>query len=165
MSAATLISPEEYLATKYEWEPEYVHGELVERPMPTYVHSAIGYRIEGKFETAGLAHGHDVRCKLEPGVFRLPDVAAWTKRPTTTPVEEVPLVVVEILSPDDRYADLLDKLREYQNWGVPHIWVVDPMHKLLQVFRGRSLTEADALSIPEHNLSLTAAEIFPEPQG
>jgi Uma2 family endonuclease len=132
--------------------------------MPNLIHSEAAYAVDMKFAGRGLTHGRDVRCKLEPGVFRLPDVAAWTKRPTTTPVEEVPLVVVEILSPDDRYADLLDKLREYQNWGVPHIWVVDPMHKLLHVFSGRSLTEVDALAIPERNLSLTAADIFPEPQ-
>ena len=34
MSKSVMMSVEEYLATSFEREPEYVHGELVEKAMP-----------------------------------------------------------------------------------------------------------------------------------
>jgi Uma2 family endonuclease len=37
-----------------------------------------------------------------------------------------PLVAIEILSPDDRLIEVRQKLEEYQAWGVPHIWLIDP---------------------------------------
>jgi hypothetical protein len=41
MGTKALISPEQYLSTHYEWDPEYVRGELRERPMPDGVHAWI----------------------------------------------------------------------------------------------------------------------------
>ncbi len=35
------VTPEQYLATYYEREPEYVRGELKEKPSPDWVHSQI----------------------------------------------------------------------------------------------------------------------------
>jgi Uma2 family endonuclease len=32
-----------------------------------------------------------------------------------------PLIVVEILSPDDRLTEVREKLEEYRAWGVPHV--------------------------------------------
>ena len=35
---AFIITPEQYLATQFEREPELVRGELAERPLPTFQH-------------------------------------------------------------------------------------------------------------------------------
>jgi len=32
MATKSLITAEQYLSTPYEWEPEFVRGEIVERP-------------------------------------------------------------------------------------------------------------------------------------
>jgi Uma2 family endonuclease len=53
-----------------------------------------------------------------------------------TPVLVRPYLAIEIVSPDDRPADLLAKVGEYLSAGIPHIWVVDPYQ--------RSVVEADA---------------------
>lgn len=39
MATKTLITEEEYLATGFEWEPEYRDGEIIERPTPNTKHS------------------------------------------------------------------------------------------------------------------------------
>ena len=44
-----------------------------------------------------------------------------------------PFVVIEILSKDDRYAEVIQKLDEYREWGVPNIWLIDPITKHLSV--------------------------------
>jgi Uma2 family endonuclease len=49
------------------------------------------------------------------------DIAIFAgSHPPSVP-ETPPLVVVEILSNDDRYLDLMQKLEEYRDGGVPHI--------------------------------------------
>ena len=70
------------------------------------------------------------------------------------------MVAIEILSPDDRYSAVLEKLQEYRDWGVPHSWVVDPVRRALQVYADSSVTEVASLSIPEYGVQLTGAEIF-----
>jgi Uma2 family endonuclease len=64
--------------------------------------------------------------------------------------------VVEILSPDDRWDDVMEKLAEYFEAGVDRVWVVAP--KLRSVFAYRSLTEAQQLAEGD---VLTDDEILP----
>lgn len=41
-------------------------------------------------------------------------------------LDVAPELVVEVLSPDDRWTDLIQKLREYFGIGVQVVWVADP---------------------------------------
>ena len=50
-----------------------------------------------------------------------------------------PDLVAEILSPDDRVIDLLEKLREYFAAGVRLVWVIDPRTRTVLAYR--SVTE------------------------
>lgn len=54
-----------------------------------------------------------------------------------------PELVVEILSPDDRWNDVMEKLAEYFEAGVDRVWVVSP--KLRSAFAYRSLSESRQL--------------------
>ncbi len=54
MATGTQIPVEQYLSTDYEREPEYIRGEIVERPIPNLIHSI----IEGF--SRSLAHGRAV---------------------------------------------------------------------------------------------------------
>ncbi len=71
-------------------------------------------------------------------------------------LDVAPELVVEILSPDDRWSDLTDKLDEYFAIGVNLIWVVDPRRK--QVYVYRSVTDVQRLSVEE---TLTGGEVLP----
>jgi Uma2 family endonuclease len=91
---------------------------------------------------------------------RIPDVSIYAG---PEPAESVPtqpaLVVIEVVS-DDRHSNLMQKLREYSEWGVRNIWLVDPERRTLHVYANGSLTEVTALTISEYDVQLTGAEIF-----
>jgi Uma2 family endonuclease len=61
----------------------------------------------------------------------------------------VPDLVVEVISPTDRAADLLEKVYEYFQAGVRLVWLVYPNRRCIHVFeawnRIRAVTEADIL--------------------
>ena len=80
--------------------------------------------------------------------------------PTERVPSQLPLVAIEILSPDDRHSEVMQKLKEYSDWGVPHIWLVDPERRSLHVYANGALSEASALTIPEFEVQLTGVEIF-----
>ena len=77
-----------------------------------------------------------------------------------------PELVVEILSPDDRWSEVTQKLGEYFSIGVQRVWVVDP--RLRKVFAYRSPTQMQALGPAEvlqdeeilPGFSLRLAELF-----
>jgi Uma2 family endonuclease len=47
---------------------------------------------------------------------------------------DVPLVVVEVKSPDDRFDDVMEKCFEYSKLGVAYILVFDPDHRRMYRF-------------------------------
>ena len=98
--------------------------------------------------------------RIRPGRHVVTDVCVfWPGEPNAASPDRCPLIAIEILSVDDRLSEVRDKLREYSEWGVPHIWLVDPRQKILYVFRN-GLHEAATLSVPELSVSLGPADLF-----
>src|SRR2546423_420417 len=151
MAGATQISVEEYLQTSYDGpEPEYVAGEVIARSMPDLIHAVIQLRIGAMFlslaEKFGLTPCTEIRVRLAEGIYRIIDVAMFSGNPQRIP-SDPPVVAVEIVSPDDKYNDLLAKLDEYREWGVQHIWLVEPGLEKLHVYDVSGLREVQALEI------------------
>jgi Uma2 family endonuclease len=74
--------------------------------------------------------------------------------------DKPPLVVVEILSKDDRYSDLMQKLEEYRNWGVGHVWGINPSLKRFSIYTDFSLQNISSHSLADYPFQLTPAELF-----
>jgi Uma2 family endonuclease len=55
------------------------------------------------------------------------------------PYSGVPVVIIEILSPEDRFQDLLEKYRGYTSLGVQHIVQLDPVSRTTFVYKDGSL--------------------------
>jgi Uma2 family endonuclease len=49
-------------------------------------------------------------------------------------IEGAPTLVIEILSPTSRTIDRVMKRRLYSRYGVPHLWLVDPDARAVEVF-------------------------------
>src|SRR5205823_8240431 len=82
------------------------------------------------------------------GRYAIPDLAVfWPEEPPRAP-ETPPLVVIEILSLDDRLAEVRDKLEEYKAWGVAHVWLVDPHSRRMYTCE-TGLVETQSLKISE----------------
>jgi Uma2 family endonuclease len=73
--------------------------------------------------------------------------------------DQPPFVALEILSLDDKFTELREKLETYRQWGVPHVWLVDPYSRRMYTCDA-GLMEVPTLQIPELSLTLTPAEIF-----
>ncbi len=164
MATRAQITAEEYLHMTFEHDAEFVRGEVVERSMPDYIHGRLQALILSRFEAGRPVHRllacSEVRMRISQAVYRIPDVAVFADPPTTTVPQSPPLVAIEILSKDDRYHDLMEKLEEYRVWGVEHIWVVDPLARRLSVYSELGIQNASSLALPEYAFQLTPAELF-----
>jgi Uma2 family endonuclease len=165
MATKAQITAEQYLHMTFEHDAEYVHGEIVERSMPDLIHGRIQFLIAQALgplsRSFPLYPCFEVRMRLAPDVYRIPDVAMYAdelprERVPTTP----PLLVIEILSRDDRYHDLMEKLEEYRVWGVPNIWVVDPLAKRVATYSATGPQYVGTLSLPEYSFELTPPALF-----
>jgi Uma2 family endonuclease len=160
MATKALLTPEQYLTTHFEREPELVHGELAEKSLPTKSHGRTQQRLAVLLDSAGYCCT-EVRMRLAEDLYRIPDVAVFEG---AGPAEEVPttapLLVVEVSSPDDRLHDLLQKFEEYRVWGVQNIWLVEPELKRCHIYDSGSLTEVSRFTLPQFNLEIAAAELF-----
>lgn len=171
MATKAIMSVEEYLRTSWpDGDREYVHGEVIEKPIPPFSHGelqillgALFLKLASRPSAPRFIPVSEVRHRIAPGVYRLPDLAVFLgARPVEDPPETPPFIAIEILSPDDRMAAVLEKLREYRDWGVAHIWVVDPEARRMYEFSSDGLREVGALLLPEHQIAIQPAEIFPE---
>ncbi len=166
MSVKTGVSVEEYLHMTFDGpDREFVDGSVVERNMGNRTHSLIQARLVEIFYEIRKSHAlwamPELRHRVAPDRFRIPDVAVYRDQP---PGEEVPttppFVAIEIASPDDRWSEIVAKLAEYDRWGVAHVLLVDPGNRRLFLYSNARLNEVDAFEIPEFGCRIQAGEIF-----
>lgn len=165
MATKAEITAEQYLHTTFEYDAEFVRGEIVERAMPDRLHSTIQFRILmaiGRLiQSFALFPYPELRLRLEARLFRVPDVCVFAgQAPKEDVPSEPPLLVVEILSKDDRHHDLMEKLEEYRVWGVQNIWVVDPHGKRFALYTATGLQYVSSLVLAAYPLELTPAALF-----
>jgi Uma2 family endonuclease len=84
----------------------------------------------------------------------------FTERPREAVPSQLPLAVIEIVSPDDRLDDILSKLNDYKARGVPHVWLVDPSLRQGFVFEQESLHSVTTFSMPEFDIQLSLNDIL-----
>jgi Uma2 family endonuclease len=161
VATRTQIRAEDYLRMTFEHDAEFVHDEIVERSMPDLTHSRIQGLMGAAFATHPLYPCLELRMKLSPDVYRVADVAIFVAKPREQRFPDTPpLVVVEILSKDDRYSDLTQKLEEYRKWGVANIWLIDPSARRFTSYTERLLQNVSSLCLPDYPFQLTPAELF-----
>ena len=165
MATKALITPEQYLATHFEREPELVHGEIVERSLPNFPHGdlqlELGSRLRALRHSFPVFTGVEVRVRIAADLYRIPDISLWEGAEPEKLPSSPPLLVVEVVSPDDRVNDLLQKLAEYRSWGVRHIWLVEPELKQIHVYENGSLTRVPRFELEQFGFAVTAEELFP----
>ena len=131
MAGAALVSVEEYLASSFDPDCEYVEGRVLERNVGRRRHShAQGYAYAwfwNRREALGLEPYVEQRIEVSPGKYRVPDLLL-VRMPA--PDEEVfttpPLMCLEVMSPDDTMSSVQDRLDDFLAFGVPNVWVIDP---------------------------------------
>ena len=132
----TAVPVEEYLRRTYNPDMEYVAGQLVERHVGEYFHSRLQFLIAQFLGSREKSHRFRtftelrVRVSDEPR-YRIPDICVKALPHEITPVLVRPDLAIEVVSPDDEVADMLEKTGDYIAAGIPYIWVVDPYQRSL----------------------------------
>jgi len=83
-------------------------------------------------------------------------------------LDVAPELVVEVMSPDDTWSDVSDKLEDYFSIDIQQVWVVDPRRERIHIYR--SLTDITILTMDDTldggetlpGFSLPVAEILGE---
>jgi Uma2 family endonuclease len=112
---------------------------------------SLGSKLHAWVESHRLGYVFDSSTgfRLPGGNVRVPDVSFVARG--RFPQERVPEgfgdlapdLAVEVLSPEDRAREILDKVGEYLQGGVRLVWVIDPRQGSAAVYR--SLTDVTAL--------------------
>ncbi|MGZ8218546.1 Uma2 family endonuclease [Methylomagnum sp.] len=150
---------------------EIIHGQLITMPRPSPKHARAASIMGGKLvppydEGSGGPGGwwilFEPELHLGPGPeIMVPDLAGWRRErlptlPETAYFEQAPDWVLEVLSPSTARKDRAVKLPVYGEFGVGHVWLVDPDVRTLEVFSLREgfwrlehvYQEADEVSAP-----------------
>jgi len=160
---------EEYLSTVFEHDCKYVDGVIEERDLGEFEHSFVQGLLVGLFLENRQAWGvyplPEQRVQTEKTRFRVPDVSVLregTRRESV--LTHPPFLIVEVQSPDQPLRVTETKAREYQAFGVEHVWVIDPYARV--AYRGTAagleLVRGGELSVPETPIRIVLDELFAE---
>jgi Uma2 family endonuclease len=141
---------EDLLAVPEHLVAELLFGQLVTHPRPAPRHARVVSRLHGVLTPPfdlGVAGPGGWVFLVEPELHlgehvAVPDVAAWRLErlpaiPETAWIEMAPDWVCEVLSPSTERYDRGDKRTIYAEAGVGHLWHVDPILRMLEVFELR----------------------------
>jgi Uma2 family endonuclease len=155
-----LVSVEEYLSTGYEPDCEYDDGVIVERNLGEFDHSFLQtilatlftVRLEA-WEVFALT---EQRVQIKPRRFLVPAVCVLrVGDPTEDILTHPPLIAIEILSSEDTLPRAARKAAEYIEFGVEHVWVIDPRARV--AYRGAA---AKLEPVPEGELTVEGTPIL-----
>lgn len=120
---------------------ELIDGVVMTFPRPNPRHSELASRLAVKL----MQYFQDESCFVfferelhHNDAVLIPDLSFFCKDNT-----EVPLLVIEILSPSTRSRDLIQKPYYYQKMGILEYWIIDPEEETLMVF---NLAEESAIT-------------------
>jgi Uma2 family endonuclease len=150
----TLTVPvEEYLRTSYQPDREYVRGQLLERHVGEYFHSWMQNLLlvllneRNRDRRYRVFPEQRVRISSEPR-YRVPDICVKALPHEITPVLESPDLVVEVMSPDDTFPEMLEKAADYLKTGTTQIWIVNPYKREVHIADLDGVTRQDHVENP-----------------
>ena len=164
-SPLNLVAENEYLHTSYRPDCDYVDGFVLERNLGQHDHSRLQFLIllalgahEREWQIYVLP---EQRLKIRQRKYRVPDVMVLPACASHTPViEEAPLLCIEIVSPNDRLADLVIRAGDYLTLGVPVTWIVDPETKRRFIYSEQGVVESSDAVLRHDRIELPIAELL-----
>ena len=129
--AEPLISVEEYLSTGYEPDCEYNEGVIEERNLGeferSFLQTILATLFTNRIADWGVFVLTEQRVRLRPRRYVVPDLTVLrmgTQRESI--LTRPPLITIEIKSPEDKPKNIARKSAEYLDFGIEHVWVIDP---------------------------------------
>jgi Uma2 family endonuclease len=164
MATALHIPLNEYLDISYRPDREYVDGEILERNVGKWEHARLQWLLAlwfGSHEKQwGITGSTEQRVQVSESRVRVPDLVVLTAGAQPDVLIEPPLLVIEILSPDDTYSDTQERARDYRTMGVEMVWIIDPKTRTGRMCSGAEWVEAERLEVKGTPLYVNLPEIF-----
>ena len=130
---------------------EVIYGTLHTQPRPAFPHAIVSSNL-GAFLTSRFRFGEggpggwtivdepELHLGSEPDIL-VPDLAGWRRGrlddlPENAPWTNIaPDWICEVLSPSTHATDRVEKLAIYLREQIPHVWLIDPVAQILEVYR------------------------------
>jgi len=161
-----LISVEEYLASSYKPDCDYVDGHIEERNLGERPHS----RMQGRLivllngqAASGAEVLPEVRVQVKPSRFRVPDICIAVDHSDDPILTKPPFLCIEVLSPEDRMSRIEARIKDYLEMGVAYVWVLDPQTKQAYVAtapEGLREVKTGVLTTANPAFEIPLAEVF-----
>jgi len=167
MATASLIPVSEYLRSTYRPDCDYIDGELKERNMGERPHGLlqliVGTIFLNNFDSWKLTAITEQRVQINSSRYRIPDICVVrASDPADNIVVVPPFLCVEILSSEDRFSRLQERVNDFARIGVQNIWVLDPWERAAYYasLRGFTQPEDGVLRIDGTPVSIKLVDIF-----
>lgn len=164
MATSTRLSLLAYSKTSYRPDREYIDGELLERNVGKWEHARLQALLAAWFQSQEKSWAVKVateqRVQVSPTRVRIPDVMLVSRGPQPDIIVDPPVLVVEILSPDDTYTETQSRSADYLRMGVPCVWIIDPTSRTGRQCIGDAWTSAGTLEVPETSIRVDLVELF-----
>lgn len=167
MSSPTLVSIQEYLASSYRPDRDFVDGELQERNAGELEHSLLQTAIVAWFwarrDEWNVLPLVEQRVQVATNRFRVPDVTVLRANQPREPIVTVPpLILIEVLSKDDTLRSMRERVDDYLNFQAQHVWILDPALKRAYMCTRSAFQEPEngQLTVPGTPIRLVLNEIF-----
>ena len=166
MATASLLSIDEYLATTYRPDCDYIDGELQERTLGKFNHSNLQRALilyfgprERPWNVRALP---EQRLRVSTTRVRIPDICLLSRnQPIEDVITQPPLVCIEILSDGDTLRSTRPRLDDYRDFSVSHIWIFDPIKLEVWTYDGAEFELApEVLAVVGTAIEIPLAELF-----
>lgn len=141
MQTGELMSVREYLSTSFRPDCDYVDGEVVERNVGEYDHS----RLLGSSLIYLYQRRRQWAIEVLPG--QRVQVSATRFR-------------VPILSKDDRLSGMQERVKDYLNFGVPRVWILNPETRSAWRCTAEGMFETQELRTENPDIFVPVAALF-----
>jgi Uma2 family endonuclease len=168
LTARAPVPMAEYLRTSYRPDREYIDGIIEERNLGEYDHANLQAALVVWFRTRqrewNIRAVPELRVQVSPTRFRVPDVTVIDR---AQPVEQIlthpPLVVVEVLSPEDTWRRMEERIADYLRFGIPNVWVLEPQSRRAWAITPEGRQEStDTLGVTGSPITVALDELFKE---
>lgn len=164
-----LVTVEKYLHTSYEPDCDYVDGRVEERLWGEFNHAL----LQAQWGALFMNHREDwrilpllsVRTRVSPTRIRVPDISVLrADAPRERIIAHPALIVVEILSPEDRVSRMMERIDDHLAFGVENFWMIDPATRRawIAVRTGLHLAQSGELTVPGTPIRVVLGEMFAE---
>ena len=164
MASTTYIPVSEYLQTVYRPDREYIDGEVRERNVGKFEHARIQALLAAWFGQNEAAWKVIVvteqRIQVSPNRVRIPDVTLLPIGSHPDVISQPPLLIIEILSPDDTYWDTEERSEDYFAMGVGVVWIIDPKTRTGRMCVEQAWTAVTRLTVPGTEIYLDLPNLF-----